>query len=690
MLLPITFRSFIFFRLCSSKLWFFFCVRYPGCGGRNRDDGKRKGDSISEKAMGATHAREADARLSLAVPVHRMVGKRRLLDPSATECAACHSKFGFLRKKHYCRRCGAIVCDGCTTFRNYCSRILPNQLTAHQPAAAAVGGSKGRTGDDKPAQAAAPPSYRVCIRCNTVRSAVVVLPERSWRVIFEFAGPNAHHNALQSCRRLQLIPNLPFPDGSGWDTFFGESTFLAKGANGAVYRATLLPHMTAKLGLRPSMANGSTTVAVKVVNKNTVYSLRKWHHLVREVHAMDVCRHPHVLRLHGVFQSPDAVYMVIEYAAGGDLFDWFVSRKGCSELEVKALIRQLLTALQHMHDNCGAVHRDVKPENLLLTERCRSTTQIPKIVLGDFGFARVFPEAANPRQLSTAPAPVEAAVVAKLLEANHLLTAAATPCGTLGFAPPEVLAAFNARRAHPTVAAAAPVTPVMVMMKTDIFAAGITMSLLLTGMEPFPCTSSHANVVAVSQGINFDAPQWAHVSSAGRNLIKLMLAPNADQRPSAYDALKSAWFSVYPTKSLAAPRSQLPPPDSSETTPALIQQSIRSLRKNVGATYATLGQGVQRVTATELERADAQADVVDHQLGMTAAPAPAAASGAINNSMTSASMLHAHSFGAVGGQSRTPPTPRALHHRRGMPEESPNTQRRQHAAAETDPFDDDE
>jgi serine/threonine protein kinase len=595
--------------------------------------------------MGASQAREADARLALAVPVHKTLGKRRILDPAATECAVCKAKFAPLfRKKHYCRRCGAIVCDACTSLRTYGNRLstggnLDSSVGSDDSATRKKsGGSPTSSTAGSPAVNRPQLSFRVCATCNLRRSAVAMLPESCWCLIFDFAGTKSHHHALQSCRRLQLVANLPFPSGSGWDTFFGPSHFLAKGANGAVYKTKIHAHVAQQLGLR-----GTPTVAVKVVNKVTVFSLRKWHHVLREVESMRTCRHQNILRLLGVFQAPEAVFLVLEFAPGGDVFDWFVNRRGCSEQEVKAVMRQLLVALQHMHDNCGAVHRDVKPENLFLMEKApaapsgKSSTSVgrltsgsvPPIVLGDFGYARVFPEAINPRRppTGTAPAPVIATMQARLEAADRSITAAATPCGTLGFAPPEVLQAYADRRSK-AEAPAAPVTPVEIMKKTDIFAAGITMCMLLTGMEPFPRHSSHANVAAVQQGINFETKQWAHVSSAARNLVRQMLAASADDRPSAYDCLASSWFA----SNAAAPSTlslqvtgpmptNLAPPRSgggADRPGAEVEECIRSLRRTAGAfaTVALPGQGPavgavpRRATAKEIDLED---DLIDRQ-----------------------------------------------------------------------------
>ena len=60
--------------------------------------------------------------------------------------------------------------------------------------------------------------------------------------------------------------------------------------------------------------------------------------------------------------------MVMEYEEGGDLFDRLVQKRQYQESDAKELCRLLLKAVGHMHEN-GIAHRDLKPQNLLLTVR---------------------------------------------------------------------------------------------------------------------------------------------------------------------------------------------------------------------------------------------------------------------------------------------------------------------------------
>jgi maternal embryonic leucine zipper kinase len=68
-----------------------------------------------------------------------------------------------------------------------------------------------------------------------------------------------------------------------------------------------------------------------------------------------------------VVETPEAFFMVLEYAPGGELFDYIVARDRCKEDEARTFFRQIVCAVAYCHSQ-GIAHRDLKPENLLLDE----------------------------------------------------------------------------------------------------------------------------------------------------------------------------------------------------------------------------------------------------------------------------------------------------------------------------------
>lgn len=125
-----------------------------------------------------------------------------------------------------------------------------------------------------------------------------------------------------------------------------------------------------------------------------------------EVRVLSTLRHPHIIEMREVWETPTELYIVMERAHGGELFDRIVERGNFSEHEAKLVMRQLLSALSEMHCR-GVLHRDVKPENLLLT-----TKEGWDIKLSDFGLVKTlehdddtFATASQPPQHLAIPPP---------------------------------------------------------------------------------------------------------------------------------------------------------------------------------------------------------------------------------------------------------------------------------------------
>ncbi|XP_029654345.1 cyclin-dependent kinase 10-like [Octopus sinensis] len=76
-------------------------------------------------------------------------------------------------------------------------------------------------------------------------------------------------------------------------------------------------------------------------------------------------RHPHILRLYQFFHEKDKIFLVLEYAPHGELFDLLQRRKRLNNASSATIVCQIISALQYCHKR-GVIHRDIKPENILL------------------------------------------------------------------------------------------------------------------------------------------------------------------------------------------------------------------------------------------------------------------------------------------------------------------------------------
>ncbi|KAH7521114.1 hypothetical protein JRO89_XSUnG0110700 [Xanthoceras sorbifolium] len=161
----------------------------------------------------------------------------------------------------------------------------------------------------------------------------------------------------------------------------------------------------AKVHQARSIVDGSV-VAVKIIKKDKSLDPEMESRIVREVAAMRrLQHHPNVLKIQEVMATKSKIYLVMEYASGGELFAKVLRRGRLTESAARRYFQQLVSALHFCHQN-GVAHRDVKPQNLLLDQN-------GNLKVSDFGLS------ALPEQLK-----------------NGLLH---TACGTPAYTAPEVV-----------------------------------------------------------------------------------------------------------------------------------------------------------------------------------------------------------------------------------------------------------
>ncbi|CDQ63045.1 unnamed protein product [Oncorhynchus mykiss] len=122
-------------------------------------------------------------------------------------------------------------------------------------------------------------------------------------------------------------------------------------------------------------------VAIKIVDKTQLddENLKK---IFREVQIMKMLRHPHIIRLYQVMENEKMIYLVTEYASGGEIFDHLVAHGRMAEKDARRKFKQIVAAVHFCHCR-NIVHRDLKAENLLLDHNLN-------IKIADFGFSNLF------------------------------------------------------------------------------------------------------------------------------------------------------------------------------------------------------------------------------------------------------------------------------------------------------------
>ena len=214
--------------------------------------------------------------------------------------------------------------------------------------------------------------------------------------------------------------------------------------------------------------------AMKVLRKSALTQPAHYAHLLLEQSILSRMDHPFVCRLFYAFQSVEKLYLVMSYAAGGDLFT-LLRRRPLTEGDVALYAAELILALRYLHRHC-IVHRDLKPENVLIDAQGH-------LLLVDFGLS------------SQQPHP-------------HARTFSVS--GTSEYLAPEMIAG---EEGHDEL--------------VDFWQLGIVLCEMLTGKHPF----YHRNMYRLQQNILHRAPYLdPSLSSEARSLLAGLLAKDPAQR----------------------------------------------------------------------------------------------------------------------------------------------------------------
>lgn len=135
-----------------------------------------------------------------------------------------------------------------------------------------------------------------------------------------------------------------------------------------------------KLGWR---REGSVQVAIKLIRRESLgANPSRLPKIYREISILRDLSHPNIVRLHEMVETDRYIGIIMEYASGGELFDFILNNRYLKDHAARRLFAQLVSGVGYLHKK-GIVHRDLKLENLLL-DRNRN------IIITDFGFANTF------------------------------------------------------------------------------------------------------------------------------------------------------------------------------------------------------------------------------------------------------------------------------------------------------------
>ncbi|PHH70129.1 hypothetical protein CDD82_7328 [Ophiocordyceps australis] len=129
--------------------------------------------------------------------------------------------------------------------------------------------------------------------------------------------------------------------------------------------------------------DSNVQVAIKLIKRDTVGgNPSRLGKIRREVTILRGVEHPSIVRLIDMLETDRYIGIILEYASGGELFDYILNNRYLRDPSARRLFAQLVSGVGYLHKK-GIVHRDLKLENLLL-DRHRN------IIITDFGFANTF------------------------------------------------------------------------------------------------------------------------------------------------------------------------------------------------------------------------------------------------------------------------------------------------------------
>ncbi|XP_075963413.1 MAP/microtubule affinity-regulating kinase 3a isoform X15 [Anarhichas minor] len=228
-------------------------------------------------------------------------------------------------------------------------------------------------------------------------------------------------------------------------------------------------------------------VAIKIIDKTQLNpnSLQK---LFREVRIMKILNHPNIVKLFEVIETERTLYLVMEYASGGEVFDYLVAHGRMKEKEARSKFRQIVSAVQYCHQK-HIVHRDLKAENLLLDADMN-------IKIADFGFSNEF------------------------TMGNKLDTF----CGSPPYAAPEL---FQGKKYDGP--------------EVDVWSLGVILYTLVSGSLPFDGQNLKELRERVLRG-KYRIPFY--MSTDCENLLKRFLVLNPSKRGTLEQIMKDRWINA--------------------------------------------------------------------------------------------------------------------------------------------------
>lgn len=232
-----------------------------------------------------------------------------------------------------------------------------------------------------------------------------------------------------------------------------------------------------------------TRLAVKMIKKSAIKTKKDVETVKKEVAFMKTLNgHENILNMYDVVEDKEKLYLVLELAAGGDLFDKIINMGGFSEDVARHYFKQVLSGLTFCHSK-GIIHRDMKPENLLLGDN-------DLLKISDFGLSNV------------------------IMTPNQMLQ---THCGSEKYAAPEVMQTTDPYVGPPV----------------DVWSTGVILYIMVGGAFPFVEATMSCELYSALAAGRFEFPK--HFSAELQDLLLRMFTINPSERIALDEVAKHKW-----------------------------------------------------------------------------------------------------------------------------------------------------
>ncbi|KAF5680929.1 CAMK CAMKL KIN4 kinase [Fusarium heterosporum] len=277
--------------------------------------------------------------------------------------------------------------------------------------------------------------------------------------------------------------------------------------------------------------DSSVQVAIKLIKRDTVGSNpSRFAKIYREVAILRGVQHPNIVRLIDKVETDRHIGIILEYASGGELFDYILNHRYLKDNAARRLFAQLISGVGYLHKK-GIVHRDLKLENLLL-DRNRN------IIITDFGFANTFDpneELSKDEELNLTDKEFVKRMGLDRVKMNGSRKGdlMQTSCGSPCYAAPELVVSDSLYTGR----------------KVDVWSCGVILYAMLAGYLPFdddPANPEGDNInllykYIVTTPLTF--PEY--VTPHARDLLRRILVPNPRKRADLFEVARHSWLSEY-------------------------------------------------------------------------------------------------------------------------------------------------